>query len=749
MIDRRFVSVETADVSNCDREPIHLAGAIQPHGMLLVLKNADLRIVAVSANAAEFIGSDARQLLHRPLAEVVPSTIFERLEEPLLAANPRPFNPIRLELDPQSAPFDAIVHRVGETFIVELEPSEPGADAESFRALHSLVERAQGASDLADLGRNLVDDVRGLVGFDRVMVYRFDEDWHGQVVAESVASGMTPYLNLHFPAADIPRQARELYTRYFIRLIPDARYQPVPLVPGGGVSPGAPLDLSCAALRSVSPMHLEYLRNMGVRASMSVSLVCEGRLWGLIACHHREPKRVPYAVRTACEVLARVASARIVALQSREGYAAAMRTATVQSGLIETMSLRADLNSALVEGRPNVGDLFDAGGVVVRLGAAEPRLLGTTPAPTDVREIIAWLQQRGTDDVFSTASLATAHAPFARFARVASGLLALPIARRAGSYILWFRPEDVQTIAWGGDPAKATETDANGSRLTPRKSFEAWRQLREKHAKPWTAFDEQAAIDFGRAIGAFILRQNDQLVEVNRELARSNADLDAFAHMTSHDLKEPLRGIHNYTSHVLEDYGATLDAQAVTKLNGVIRLTKRMDELLTSLLHFAGAGRSPLEHRDVDLGSVLFEAVEMLEARLNERSVSVIIDSPLAHVVGDAAHLREIFVNLLSNAAKYNDKPDRWISVSMADAATAETEHVVVAIRDNGIGIEPDQFDTIFKMFKRMHPRDAFGGGTGAGLAIVHKLLERMGGSIRLESTVGVGTTFFLSLPKS
>jgi hypothetical protein len=253
MIDRRFVPVENVDPSSCDREPIHLSGAIQPHGMLLALKNADLRIVAVSANAAAFIGADARRLLHRPLAEVVPSTLFERLEEPLLAANPRAFNPIRLELGPRSAPFDAIVHRVGETYIIEFEPSEPGADAQSFRALHSLVERAQGASDLAELCANLVDDVRGLTGFDRVMVYRFDEDWHGQVVAESVARGMTPYLNLHFPASDIPRQARELYTRNFIRLIPDARYEPVPLVPERDVSPGAPLDLSGAAGRRGAP----------------------------------------------------------------------------------------------------------------------------------------------------------------------------------------------------------------------------------------------------------------------------------------------------------------------------------------------------------------------------------------------------------------------------------------------------------------------------------------------------------------
>jgi light-regulated signal transduction histidine kinase (bacteriophytochrome) len=748
-VSRRTSTVNRADLLNCDREPIHLSGAIQPHGMLLAIEAADLRVVGVSANSAAFIGIEPPRVLHRRLAEILPLAGYERLEEALLAADPGRNNPIRTVLRPELPSFDAIVHRVAETAILEFEPSSAGADDEAFRALRSFVERAQEKRTFTGLCAGVVDDVRCLTGFDRVMMYQFDEDWHGRVIAESAAAGMAKYLDFHFPASDIPRQARDLYTRNLIRLIPDATYVPVPLVCGQSLSSGAALDLSQATLRSVSPLHVQYLRNMGVRSSMSVSLVCEGRLWGLIACHHRQPLYLPFAVRTACELLARVAATQIVTLQSRAGYEERMRTATVQSRLIETMSQRGDLGAALVEGTPSIGELLEAGGAAVRLGAAEMRLVGTTPTAAQVMEIIAWLQQRGDTDIYSTASLPVSHEPFARFAAVASGLLALPISRRAGSYILWFRPELAQTITWGGDPNKPLDGEADATTLTPRKSFAAWLQVRERHAKPWTRFDEQAAIDFGRAIGGFFMRQNDQLVEANRALARTNAELDTFAHMTSHDLKEPLRGIRSYASHIVEDFGATLDAEAVAKLNGIIRLTTRMDELLASLLHFAGAGRELLEHRDVDLGNVVLEASEMLAGWLDERGVSVVIDSPLAHVLGDAANLREVFVNLLSNAAKYNDKPERWISVSMVDEGPAGSNDVVVAVRDNGVGIEPDQHDAIFRMFTRMHPRDAFGGGTGAGLAIVRKLLEPMGGSIRVESTVGAGSTFFVALPKS
>ncbi|PAW67191.1 MAG: hypothetical protein B9S38_12765 [Verrucomicrobiia bacterium Tous-C4TDCM] len=327
----------------------------------------------------------------------------------------------------------------------------------------------------------------------------------------------------------------------------------------------------------------------------------------------------------------------------------------------------------------------------------------------------------------------------AAFSEIASGVLALPLARTKGSVILWFRPETIQTVSWGGNPHdKPMVTGPQGPRLTPRKSFELFSESVKQRAKPWKSVEIEAALRLLVLIMELVVSRSNQLAELNVDLTRSNEELDAFAYVASHDLKEPLRGISKYAHQLLES-ATSADAETRQRLEGLTRLTVRMDTLLDSLLHFSRVGRATLQFQPVDLNEVLEEALEMVAARRQEVPTEI----RLPTVECDRMRVREIFVNLLANAMKYNDKPQRQIEIGWS---ADDTRGPVIFVRDNGIGIEPRHFDTVFKMFKRLHGRETFGGGSGAGLTIVQKLVEQHHGSVWLESTTGVGSTFHFTL---
>lgn len=281
------------DLSNCDKEPIHIPGAIQPHGAMLVVDD-DLLITRVSANIEAFLGRSPTQLLGSSISdELLGDGVTSKLRQSLESHRVDLLNPIPL----RDHRFDCIVHRSGPHIIFEIEPRPEGAVPESLFAVaaQTAMSNLLALGKLQDVLDRAVCEIRRLTGFDRVMAYRFAADFHGKVVAEDKRDDWESYLTLHYPASDIPAQARRLYALNPIRLIVDVDYKPVQLVGGQG-EPA--IDMSHAALRSVSPIHCEYLANIGVHASMSISLMVEGKLWGLIACHHSEPLHLSFATRS-------------------------------------------------------------------------------------------------------------------------------------------------------------------------------------------------------------------------------------------------------------------------------------------------------------------------------------------------------------------------------------------------------------------------------------------------------------------
>ena len=744
----------SVDLRSCAQEPIHIPGRIQPHGILLALDEADLFVLQVSRNVGERLGIEAEALLGESVARVLGEAQAARLRDDLTRHELAELNPMRLQIPTggRELVMDGVLHRTGGMLILELEPGE-GAEEPSFsRFYHRVrgsVSRLQQAADILELSQRAAEEFRAITGFDRVMIYRFDEQWNGEVIAEARAEQVESFLGLHYPASDIPEQARRLYTVNWLRLIVDVNYQPAELVPVLNPRTGAPLDLSGSTLRSVSPVHLQYLKNMGVGASMSVSLIKNGKLWGLIACHHEKPRHVPYVVRNAGEFLGQALSLQLTLREEQDSLDYTRGLRSIYTALVRGLSAEEDLQAALV-GRPDeLLGLVRAGGAALCFGE-DLELVGETPSRLQAHRLIEWLDETEKPDVYHTSCLAELWGPGHEVKDSASGLLSLTISRR--NRILWFRPEVVRTVNWSGDPNKPVRTDASGTKLHPRNSFELWKQTVRLQSPPWRPEEIAAAEELRGTLVDLILRQQEEqarqdLERLNAALARSNAELDQFAFIASHDLKEPLRGIQQFSTFLREDYADRLDEEGRTRLETVARLSQRMQDLIDALLRYSRLGRVELAMRDTDLNEVLQDVRELLALRLEDEHVELRVPRPLPTVHADRPRIQELYHNLVTNAIKYNDKAEKWIEVGYREAPEEHPEApYVFYVRDNGIGIQPRHLNSVFDMFRRLHPRDRYGGGTGAGLSVARKIVSRHGGRLWVESEPGVGSTFYFTL---
>ncbi|BAZ54016.1 multi-sensor signal transduction histidine kinase [Nostoc sp. NIES-4103] len=738
----------SVDLSNCNREPIHIPGFIQPHGVLLALKEADLTILQISNNTFNLFGLHPEQLLNQNLGILLESDQINLLKDCLSPENFPIVNPIdfHIIINDKIVNFDGIIHRSDGILILELEPIGSEKNNVFFKFYHLVklaISRLQTVSTVRELSQILAKEVKKITGFDRVMVYRFDESWNGLVIAEEKPEYLTSHLGLHYPASDIPQQARKLYSENWLRIIPDAKYQPAAIVPIHNPLTEQPLDLSKSVLRSVSPLHIEYMHNMGVTASMSISIMKNQKLWGLVACHNQTPKYIPYEIRNTCEILGQMASLEMGVKEDSEDSEYRIKLKSFNAKLIEYMSLENNFIDGLINHEPNLLNLVNAQGATVCFNDQYFHV-GNTPEQQDIQKLVEWISQNLHEDIFYTDSLAQVYPEAEKLRHVASGLMVLSISKSQKNYVLWFRPEVVQTVNWGGNPNKPVEVTANGSiRLSPRKSFELWKETVLLKSLSWKSCEVNAALELRSAIIGVVLKKADELAQLNIELERSNNELDAFAYIASHDLKEPLRGIHNYSNFLIEDYGETLNEEGKAKLLTLIRLTQRMEDLIDSLLHFSRLGRVDLSMQHTDLNIVVERSLELLSARIEEMKVEIRIPRPLPTVYCDRVQVSEVFNNLIANAIKYNDKAEKWIEIGYLDHPPAP---VTFYVRDNGIGIREKHLEVIFRIFKRLHGPNKYGGGTGAGLTIAKKIVERHRGKIWVESTQDQGSTFYFTL---
>jgi light-regulated signal transduction histidine kinase (bacteriophytochrome) len=746
------ITDETIDLTNCDREPIHIPNLIQPHGVLLVLQAPTLEIIQVSSNSQEVVARQPEELLGKPLSYLFNVKQIKLIQQ-CLAEDFESINPLNLSIKRlnKSIYFDGIVHRLDNIIILELEPKQAKGQISFFnfyQQVRGTITRIQKAPTLLKMCQIVVTEVRRITGFERVMVYKFDQEGAGSVIAEDT-NQETPYLDLHYPPSDIPKQARQLYTLNWLRLIPDASYQPVALIPANNPLTNQPLDLSLSVLRSVSPIHLEYLQNMGVTASMSISLMHEKKLWGLIACHHSSPKYISYNIRTVCEFIGQVMSVELANKEASEDIDYKSQLKSLQTQFVEELSQAEYYLDGMVQLKSQLLNLVTATGAAICSGDQCIRV-GKTPSEEEVHALLDWIKLRLYHNLFETRSLTKNYPAAESYQAIASGVLALEISRVHHNYILWFRPEVIQSVSWGGNPNKPVEVFSDGSlRMSPRKSFALWQETVKGCALSWKPCEVEAVTELRSLVVGVVLRQADKLASMNFELQRSNEELDSFAYVASHDLKEPLRGIHNYANFLMEDYADVLDDNGIAKLQTLVRLTQRMEDLINSLLHFSRLGRAELIRQPVNLNDVVQQVIGTLTMARPQSEVEFRIPQPLRSVQCDRAQINELFSNLISNAIKYNDKPQKWVEIGCVEGngeSKISPTSLTFYVRDNGIGILEEHLDKIFQIFRRLHGRDDFGGGTGVGLTIARKIVERHGGRIWVESIPTLGSTFYFTL---
>lgn len=749
-------------ITNCDTEPVHTPGCVQAHGALLVARPIDLRVIQCSENTATILGPTPAAILGSTVAAVLGTEAEARLRG-FLAAEPTEQSPLYVLTLPARgpvSPLDVTVHTIDGVVVIELEAIGHGCAPDYYSLVKKSSARLQAAHAPAQLCQAICAEVRAITGLDRVMVYKFHLDCHGEVIAESRRADLPAWLGLHYPADDIPTPAREIFKKIWIRPVPDVAGGLAELVPLTNPETGRPLDLTHCALRGASIMYTEYLRNMEVTASLTLALRRGQELWGLIAGHHYSgPRPVAHEERAACEFVAQVASLQLQLAEDREQLAYRVSIEAVHNQLVAQSAHEGGL-SAMTSGKPALLDGLAANGAAL-YHRDQWWTVGDTPDEAQLDALADWLGTRlewSSPDrpIYFTDALAREYPPAAAFASVASGVLAFPLSRTRRSLMVWFRPETIQTVRWAGDPYdKPTVVGPHGPRLTPRHSFALFRESVHQRSLPWHPVEVDAAARLRLMVMELVVSRAERLADLNADLARSNEELDAFAYVASHDLKEPLRGIHKHAYQLLENATA-LDEEQRRKLDGLVRLTLRMDSLLDSLLHFSRVGRVALQLEDVDLDEVVGEALEMVDARRAGERTEIVVPRPLPHARCDRVRCREIFVNLLSNALKYNDKPRTRIEVGYVrprephprpGCPPAAAGQVIYYVRDNGVGIAAKHHAQVFRMFKRLHGRDEYGGGAGAGLTIVKKLVERHRGQIWLDSIVGEGTTFFFTLP--
>lgn len=721
---------------------------VQPHGVLLVVQEPDLTVLQVSRNSHRELGLPPEAVLGQSLDQILDAYQVDQLRPRLTEPNLERLNPTKLWVRRQGddyGVYDAIFHRSADGFlIVELEPAHT-QESIPFLSFYHLAKASIGhlteSRSLQEFCRTIVHEVRQVTGFDRVMLYKFDDDGHGEVMAEEKPPEMESYLGLHFPESDIPQPARRMFRSNWIRVIPDAKAEPVELEPAMNPVTQRPTDLVMSVLRQPYRCHTQYLHHMQVGASLTISLMKDQQLWGLIACHHRTPKAVPYELRKTCEFLGQVVFAEISTLEDEADHHYRLRLNQVRTALVDQMAQEDYFIDGLVRHPLTLLDGVNAQGAAICFGNRWTTL-GQTPSEEELNYLVQWLAKTCEGEVMETSALPLAYADAQRFKQVGSGLLAIPISKR--SYVLWFRPEVIQTVNWGGDPNHpyTLEGEGDAAWLCPRQSFELWKETVQLHSLPWQPVEVEAALELRKAIVNIVLRQAEELALLAQDLERSNAELKKFAYVASHDLQEPLNQVANFVQLLEMRYDSALDQDAKEFIGFAVDGVSLMQTLIDDVLAYSKVDLQGIEWQLTVVQDSLEQALGNLRGRMAATEAQVTWD-PMPAIVADRTQLMQLFQNLIGNAIKFR-RPE--VPPRIHVGVERQDDHWQFTVRDNGIGLDPQFGERIFVIFQRLHTRDEYA-GSGMGLAICKKIVECHRGRIWVDSIPGEGSQFHFTIP--
>ncbi|QNH75676.1 GAF domain-containing protein [Pseudomonas protegens] len=730
-------------LANCANEPIRSPGAIQPHGVLLTLCEPQLHIQQISANVETLLGQPAESLVGQPLEQLLGPADGQRIRELLQLQQLADAPALYLSLNGRR--FEGLLHRHQGVLMLELEiqPDQPRPHTWQNDDLGRLLRRLQAARTLHELYAISVSEIQAMTGYDRVLIYRFEEEGHGQVIAEATRPEMEVFNGLFFPASDIPQQARELYRSNWLRIIPNADYQPVPLLPTLRPDTQQPLDLSFATLRSVSPIHCQYMKNMGVLSSMSISLLKDDQLWGLISCGNRQPLLVPHELRIACQTIGQVLSLQISAMEAldlsrqREEKVAAL--ASLDQAMRDTCGSVFD---GLTQAPQVLLDLTQAGGVAI-IEDKQLHCFGQCPPRDEIRALHRWLQGTG-EAVFASHQLASVYPPAASYQQVASGVLAMSLPKPVDNGVLWFRPEVKENIHWSGNPQKPLDLENSdaGLRLRPRTSFEIWKVEMAGISSKWSHGDRFAANDLRRSA-----LEHDLARQVLREQQAVRAR-DELVAVVSHDLRNPMTVISMLCGMLQKAFssdGPHTSRRISSAIDTMQQAASRMNNLLEDLLDTSKieAGRYSIAPQPLEVSQVFEEAYSLLAPLALDKAIDISFHAePELTIHADPERLFQVLSNLVGNAIKFTPMQGKVGVVAMSDG-----EQIVFSVRDSGEGIPADQLPFIFDRYWTL--KEGNPNGTGLGLYITQGIIQAHGGKIEAHSEPGKGSEFRFSVPRA
>ena len=658
------------DLSNCDREPIHVLGSVQPFGFLLALLS-DFTICMASANVADYLGGDPSELFQRPIADVFVKDAVAaiRTRVDYLSGQDAVERVFGLILQDGGKPFDVAIHFSGIYLVIEAEPSvvEPGLN--SGELVRLMLGRIRKTGTVLELAQEAARQIKILTGFDRVMVYRFHPDGSGEVIAEVAAGGLEPFLGLHYPASDIPRQARLLYQRNWLRIIADVKAPPA-LLHSAPAHSATLLDLSMSVLRAVSPIHIEYLCNMGVGASMSISIMRDGALWGLFACHHYGPRHISFERRTAAELFGQMFSWILENREREAGVAYENRAHQIQEGLMEVAATHAHSRGAIADFIADYRKMIECDGIAV-WSDGHITLAGETPTEAEAMELIAFINRTTPGRICASADIAKVYAAGEAFRDRAAGFLAIPISRTPRDCLIFFRREILRSVSWAGDPNKSYTSGPLGPRLTPRKSFELWQEIVRGQSEPWTAADLRIAEGLRVTLLEVILQLADLAARERRAAQERQELMIAELNHRVRNILSLVRGLvaqSKDTAASLEDFASVL--------GGRIQALARAHDQITSLNWAPVALRSLVES---EAGAYLGARA----GRIRMGGPDVALDPKAFATLALVVH------EMMTNSAKYGALADSTGQVEVAWTLDQSSQLVIEWKESGGPPVQP------------------------------------------------------------
>ncbi|MFK7861648.1 MAG: ATP-binding protein [Granulosicoccus sp.] len=730
-----FKNTDPVTLDNCDREQIHLSDAIQPIGALLVVEPESSRVIAASENAASLLNLGAQDIFSLSIGDIsadIKDQIAALTNEALVIHEVLDF-----EYDHDGIQYDVVTHLHSNKRIIEFLPNNsPSAQSarHNMRLCNKTCTRIFQSHSFDDGMQIAVDAIRDLTGFSRAKIYRFLPDWSGETIAESGDGQLESYLGLHFPATDIPQQVRRIMSMVPYRAIGTNSDDAIPIVVAK--EPEETLDLTWSLLRSVSTMHTAYIRNMGVGATFSCSLMHQDNLWGLIACHHNEERLLPFDSWGLVQEISTALMLRYDQQQRTDVSDMIYKLRLIENQFASEVRKRGDVESVVGMLIPTLQKFLGADGFAFQYGT-NLHMSGSTPPKEFVSELIKWsMSQSNPQDQFQTCELHKLWGPAKAHLDTACGVLIQPITVHRVCQLIWFRGPISKHVEWAGNPTKelVQSTNISEQNLQPRSSFKRWVVEHSEQSTPWKESELESARE--------IFKEFLDIIASQVLLKEENDSLRSFTANAAHDIRAPLRGITMALEAMDDD---NFDEQAVRETHEIAQKSAmRLTELTAALLDLALITEQEHEIVSTDMNSVMRSVTELLVRDISDSNAIVEIDQlPTIHSNGGL--LTRLFLNMVSNAMKYAH-PDRTPNIRIR-RETDEDDCVVISVSDNGIGIDHDKAETIFKPLLRLHTSEKIE-GTGLGLTICKKVLEILKGSIRLDKDYKNGSCFLITLSK-